>query len=298
LFRASLDFRVFPGGQLGRPGDSIRNLQNGLADIGLIVMSYHREEMPVSQVVNLPWELGAWENTHALLRAVGSPGPISEEWKQQEMVLLIATTNPPYEIHTGNRALPDLASASGIKLRSPGGSYDEVLQAVGANPVAIPTPETFDAISRGIVDGTVYAFSNWNSMRLSEILNHTTANVRLPSPGGLTYAISRKTFDSLNEAQQRALLEAGRTASIRAQRALLEENETALKTFKSEGLNTYEWPEQDLNTLKEKYTTIRNNWAKNVDASGRAGSETLETFNNMMKAAADNPEDFPPVKLH
>lgn len=288
-----LDFRVFPAGQLGKPGDSIKNLQNSLADIGLIVMTYHREEMPLSQVVNLPWEASAWANTNAFIQATSKPGAISDEWKQQGMVPLIVAANPPYEIHTANKPLPNLASASGIKLRSPGGSYDEVLQAVGASPVAIPTPEAYESISRGTVDGTVYAFSNWSSLRLGEILKHTTTNVQLPSPGGLTYAISRKTFDSLNTDQQKKLLEAGHAASIRAQRALLSENEKALETYKKNGLNTYDWPKEDLAVLAEKYAGIRNNWVKNVDASGRPGTATLEDFQKLIDSAKENPENLP-----
>jgi len=52
----SIDFKVFPAGQLGKPADSVRALQSGLADIGQVVVTYHREEMPLSNVINLPWD--------------------------------------------------------------------------------------------------------------------------------------------------------------------------------------------------------------------------------------------------
>ncbi len=290
----NLDFRVFPAGQLGKPGDSIKSLQSGLADIALIVVTYHREEMPLSQVVNLPWDgAGAWDNTNAFMHAIMEPGPIADEWKQQNLVPLIVATNPPYEIHTASKPLPNLAAANGLKLRSPGGSYNEVLQVVGANPVAVPTPEAYESISRGTVDGTVYAFSNWSSLRLGEILKHTTTNVSLPSPGGLTYAISRKTFDSLTPEQRAALLKAGHAASIRAQTDLLSANEAALAKYKNEGLNTYEWPQADLDALQTKYADIRANWVKNINDSGRPGTETAKKFGERIIKAKTDPKNLP-----
>src|SRR5690625_651440 len=48
----SISFRTFPSGQLGKAADSITMLQNGLADIGLIVVPYHRQELPMSQAIN------------------------------------------------------------------------------------------------------------------------------------------------------------------------------------------------------------------------------------------------------
>src|SRR5690606_24514729 len=48
-----IDFRVFPAGQLFKPRDAVQSLQTGIADIGLVVMPYHREEFPLSQVINV-----------------------------------------------------------------------------------------------------------------------------------------------------------------------------------------------------------------------------------------------------
>lgn len=290
---SSIDFRVFPAGQLGKPKDSIKTLQNGLADIALIVLPYHREELPITQVINLPWEADIWTLTNAFMRTTIDAGPIHDEWKKQGIVPLIAAANPPYEIHSGSKPLSSLAAVSGMKIRSPGGAYDDILSAAGVVSVAVPTPETFEAITRGTIDGTVYAFSNWNSMRLQEALKHTTVNLALPSPGGLTFSISRKTFDSLTPEQQALLIKIGRDVSIKAQAALLSENESALAEFKAKGLKTYEWSKENRAVLQEKLSSVRTNWIKNMDAADRPGTKAAGDFARQLKSAQGAPRDFP-----
>lgn len=288
-----IDFQVFPAGQLFKAGDAITMIQSGAVDIGLVVIPYHRQEFPISQAINLPWGWNPWLLTNTYMRATIEDGLIKEEWEKNEMVPLIVATNAPYEISSPTRELPDMASISGLKVRSSGGVADKILTAIGAVPVGIPTPETFEALERGTVDGTVYAFSNWSQMRLQEVLKHTTINVELPGPSGLTFAISRRVFDSLTPDQQQAMIEAGRRASISAQKALIEENKAALESFEADGLATYEWPAADLEALRGKFEAIRVEWVAEMEAAGHPGSEVLVQLNAFREKAADNPQDLP-----
>ncbi|WP_293947809.1 TRAP transporter substrate-binding protein DctP [Sneathiella sp.] len=288
-----IDFRVFPAGQLFKPRDTVRSLQTGIADIGLVVMPYHREEFPLSQVINVPHGWTPWELTNSYMRASVSPGLIKDEWEKNGLVPLVFSSNAAYEIHTAKLPLPDMASVKGMKIRSSGGVFDDIVTSIGAVPVAIKTPEIVEAIERGTIDATVYAFSNWGSYKLGEVLNHTTVNSGLPGPSGLVYAISKKVFDKLTPEQRQAVLDAGRKASITAQTQTLDMNVEALAELKAKGLKTYEWPAEDVAALKKTFEPIRAKWVSDMEASNHPGKKVLEELEAFHKTAAEAPEDLP-----
>lgn len=291
---SSIDFKVFPAGQLGKPGDSIKGLQSGLADISQVVVTYHREELPLSDVISQPLEgANPWILSNAFLRATIEPGPIRDEWERNGLVALISVTNAPYEIHAPSKPLTGLESLSGMKIRSPGGSYDEIIKLLGAVPVSMPVPESFEALQRGTIDATIYSFSNWKGLRLQEVIKHTTTNVALPPASGLTFAISKKAFDSLTPKQQSIVLEAGRIASIKSQSAQLQQNQEALKEFVANGLKGYEWSKADLDVLNQRLADIRARWIKNMNDANRPGSKAAEDIARLAKTVRENPKEFP-----
>lgn len=292
----SISFRVFPAGQLGKAADTITMLQKGIADITLVVVPYHRQELPMSQAINLPWGAGPWDLTNTFARALQEPGAIHEEWKKNGLVPLMGASNPPYEIHTRNKPIPGLASMRGLKIRSPGGTYNGVLEAMGAVPVSIPTTESFDALQRGTIDATVYAFSNWAGLRYQEVLNQTTVNLNLPAPSGLVFAMSQKVFDSLTPNQKTLFLDAGRDASISAQSLLLKQNEEALEKYIKNGLKTYRWSSEDVAKLNNDLAGIRTDWVKREDAAGRPGTATVEQLSRLLKDVAKDPKNLPQPK--
>ncbi len=289
----AIDFQVFPAGQLFSPGDAIRMMQSGVVDIGLIVMVYHREEFPLSQAITLPLGWETWAVTNTFMRASINDGLIRDEWERNGMVPIMFGTNAPYEIHTANTPLPDLSSIAGMQIRSPGGVYDNVFSAMGAVPVAIPTPETYSAIERGTIDASVYAFSNWAGLNLNEVLRHTTLNSGIPGPGGLTFAISSSAYERLTPEQREIILEAGRAASISSQTAIVEMNESALEQYRADGLNVYEWSDEDLQVVRGAFDAIRDQWVASQDAAGRQGAEALAQLLRFHEQAADNPTELP-----
>src|SRR3546814_3677165 len=80
--------------------------------------------------------------------------------------------NPAYEFHSTETPLPDIASLKGLKLRSPGDVFAEIIRGVDAIPVEVKTTDQYEALQRGLLDGSIYAFSSWKSFNVNELLLH------------------------------------------------------------------------------------------------------------------------------
>ena len=66
------------------------------------------------------------------------------------------------------------------------------LKSMGAVPVVLPTGDTYDALSKGVVDGTVAAFEPLEILKWHEVVKYST-------PSGA--AISQVRYLVMNKAQ-------------------------------------------------------------------------------------------------
>ena len=65
---------------------------------------------------------------------------------------------PTYEVFTAKKPIVKLEDFKGLKIRTSGAAMSNVIKALGAVPVQIPTPDISIAMQRGTVDGTTFAY--------------------------------------------------------------------------------------------------------------------------------------------
>src|SRR5438105_6640123 len=117
--------------------------------------------------------------------------------------LLVTFMGGPYGIHTTKPGkTPDELKT--LKIRAAGPSLP-MAKALRPNAVPLPATETYEAVQRGTVDGSVFPWEAMTSFRLNELLKG-----HIEAPGGLgapTFVIvaNRKAFDGLTPANQAAL---------------------------------------------------------------------------------------------
>ena len=94
------------------------------------------------------------------------------------------------------RALDDLA---GKKLRGPTRVITQMLAQLGAEPIGMPVPAVPEALSKGVIDGTVIPWEVTVPLKVSELVDsHTTVS---GSHGLYTatfaFAMNRASYDAL-----------------------------------------------------------------------------------------------------
>ncbi|SMD01582.1 TRAP transporter substrate-binding protein [Primorskyibacter flagellatus] len=239
-----LTVETYPSEQLGKAADSVRILQSGIADIGWVTFTYHAQEMPATQIVNLPMGLDGTTAAATMWRATQSPGIIKEEWDRLGLVPLMILANPAYEVHSTDKPLPDFASLEGLKLRSPGAAYVETIKRIGAIPYEVATPDQYEALQRGLIDSSIFSFASWGSFKINELLNHTTTGLNVVTTG-LGVVTTKEFMDSLTEEEQALLVELGQKYSKIGTEAAAQRNIDALQQYKADGLQIYEWADED-----------------------------------------------------
>jgi TRAP-type C4-dicarboxylate transport system substrate-binding protein len=270
-----LTIEHFSDAQLGDFPDSVTVLQNGVADLSLIPPANVAGQMPLSNAFNLPRMGSLEEITEAYYEVVMDPETVihKTDLARNDLVPLAVGATPAYQIVTRNKPIESPESLKGLVLRSTGGALDEVVKALGAQPVATTSAEQYQVLERGTVDGGIFNLPALLSGSLQEVTDHATLNADV---GGFNFimAASQSKWDELPEWAREALLEAGEYATDHRVSVLQEEEQKILDEL-SEGLTFYEFDDAELARLDEMLEGVAPAWVREVSAEGVPAEEAL-----------------------
>lgn len=132
--------------------DTIPGVRDGRADIGHSIALYHPAELPLSQIVGVPF---ATDDMAAQARAFNhlydNNTAFRAEWDAFGVQVLSFVPNPGSYIGT-NFPVNSLSDLDGRSLRA-AGMLSAAVEAIGVNPVALAAPEIYESIERGVIDG-------------------------------------------------------------------------------------------------------------------------------------------------
>ena len=201
---AGVGFKVtgFPGSQIGgKPPGAFKRVINGIADVEFAMQGYTSTVFPRTLIVEIPLQWGSpTEATKALWRIYNKH--LAQEYKRVKVLAMWATDTPTVMTNKVVRVPSDL---KGLKLRTPSRNQAAIIKGFGAIPVAMPMPQTYGAIEKGVVDGAVVGISVVNSFKLAEVVKNYVVDLPMGySPQMIV--MNRKTYDSLS-AKQRAVID-------------------------------------------------------------------------------------------
>jgi TRAP-type C4-dicarboxylate transport system substrate-binding protein len=161
---------IFYGGQTLLKAPAIYDgVATGVADLGMTILAYTRGRFPLMAGLDLP--LGY---PRAM---VGSRVANDVYWKFTPAEL--ADTHTFY-LHTygpavvvSKKPVRKLEDMRGLKMRG-SGHAGEIARALGATPVGGAITETYDALAKGVVDGTIVPMEGLSGWKLAEVIGYIT----------------------------------------------------------------------------------------------------------------------------
>ena len=78
----------------------------------------------------------------------------------------------PFQLHMTKVAPIKPTDITGLRMRVGGGTISEITKTLGAVPVALSVPEGYNALERGIVDGTILPYEALHALKLAEVTKH------------------------------------------------------------------------------------------------------------------------------
>jgi TRAP-type C4-dicarboxylate transport system substrate-binding protein len=160
---------VFPGGTLTKANQCYDGVVSGISDIGMSVFAYTRGRFPVMEATDLP--LG-YPGGIVATRVVNDFFKLVQPRELNDVKLLYLHAHGPGLLHT-KKPVRTLDEFQKMKIRSTGLSA-KVVEALGGVPVAMPQGETYEALQKGVVEGTFGPIEVLKGWRQAEVIKYTT----------------------------------------------------------------------------------------------------------------------------
>lgn len=167
--KGRVKINVFSGGTLTPADQTYDGVVKGISDLGMSCFAYTRGRFPVMEVLDLPM---GYPNGRTATRVVNE---FFKKFKPKELdgvKVLYLHAHGPGLLHTLN-PVKSLADLKGMKVRSTGLSA-KVVEILGGVPVAMPQGGTYEALQRGVVDGTFTPIETLKGWKQAEVVKFTT----------------------------------------------------------------------------------------------------------------------------
>lgn len=184
--------RYFPGGSLLKAPATIKGVEKGIADIGLAHIEYTAGRFPVMEAAELP--LGyptGWVANQMMNEFYNKFMPKELD----KFKILWWHANAPSVLIT-KKPVRKIEDLKGMTIRAPG-LMGDIIKACGATPAPTHIMETYDAISKGVIDGVFTPFETLRTFKFAEVAKYVT----VARPIGASYpffiAMTKKKYNAL-----------------------------------------------------------------------------------------------------
>lgn len=218
---------TYMGGELGPgPVEQYNRTVEGVTDIAFGLPGYTAANFPTTLLTELPGVISAETGTEAVQNNLEI---LKDEYRRVALVGL--WNNAPNLLFTAEKPVRSLDDIKGLKIRVPSRNAGLVVEAWGATPVSMPAPEIYNAMQTGVIDGAMIDATTLKAFKLAEVTKYITMGMDT-TISSFFMIMNRDSFGELSEDQQKAVMAAGKDASIAANKAWLSVADKALAEFK------------------------------------------------------------------
>lgn len=283
----SIRFSHFPSSQAAPASGLLDAVNSGVLDMALIGPAYHSERLTLNSLVALPGLYNSAEEGSAALQAVMSEGPLRDEFLAAGVVPIFSLVSPPYQVLLKDKQVGGPGDWNGLDIRTSGTTQAMTARALGASAISLPGPEVYMGIERGRVEGVFFPLSSVGAYNLQEVVRHISSN---GSFGGYSYAlvVNQRLFERLTEDERTAMLEAGEEISIQLARALDDSTAGLLEEWANQGLNIFEFTNEELQALDSAVADVKGDWVQRISNHNPGAAAALEAFESAVSTVSLN----------
>ncbi len=206
-----INIATFPSGQLGGERSMAEQVQSGTLQIATITTAVLQNFVPQAAILDMPFIFPDRKTAYAtlddpevqekLFSYFPSKGFIAIGWMENGFRDF---TNNKHPVH-----IP--ADIKGLKVRvmnSP--VYLDTFRQLGASPVAIPFPETYNALQTGVIDAQENSLLTSILMKFLEVTKYATTTQHCLTE--LVTIVNRDYWDSLSKNEKKIFRQAAKIA--------------------------------------------------------------------------------------
>lgn len=170
--KGRIDVQMYPSSTLAKPPALYDSVINRIADVSVAIQGYTANRFPLTQIVELPGISNNATHGSCIIQGLYDEGLISNEYKKTKPLFLF--THGQGHIHTTEKSIEKPSDLAGLRIRRPSAVVAKLLEGLGAKPVGIPAPQSYQSVQRGVIDGVSLPWEAQYVFRLNELTKKHT----------------------------------------------------------------------------------------------------------------------------
>lgn len=261
-----LKVNVFAGGVLGGDQANVSALQGGTLEIMMLNSGILASQVKDFEVYDFPFMFANGQEADAVV-----DGPFGQKMHAKladKGIVGLAYTELGFRnITNSKRAIVKVEDIAGLKLRViPNAINVDWVKALGANPTPMAFPEVYAALEQKAIDGQENPLNVILANKFAEVQKHLALTNHQYNPQSIIF--SKKVWDSLGDADKKALQEAASEASKFQRKVSRDASATTLADLKKAGMQVSELSAAEQNELRAKLKPV-------IDKHGAAIAGTV-----------------------
>ncbi len=269
---------VFAANTLSPPMQVYDNTVKGVVDVGTNLLAYSPGRLPLSEVLQQP--LGYKSGYQGSKLADAYYRKFHPKEFDDVHVLFLHGAAPGF-IFTKNPA-KSVADLKGLRIKANAENAD-IVKNLGASPVTMPVTETYDALSRGVVDGCLFPLEALQGFKIGEVVKTVLEDYPMSYLTSM-YAIMNKTkWNALSPADQKAIDKISEEYVDKAGKLWVELDEKAMQFSKAKGVTFLKVSKDDEAYTAKQMQPILDAYVKMAKSKGLPGDEALKFCQDYLK---------------
>ena len=250
------------------PPATFDSVRNGLADISFTVHGYTPGRFLTTQIAEFPFLGNNSEPVSVAFQRLYAKTPAMAEEHKGVKVITVFTHGPGIVFNT-KRPITKADELLGLKWRVGGGMVNEISKAMGMNVTLKPAPESYELLSTGVMDGTLFPAESVESFKIDKVIKYGTS-----FPGGLyntsfVFMMNQAKYDSLAPDVKKAVDElSGEFAARMFGKGWDKVDRRGMAFMQAAGVQMSKADAGFVKAVTEKTDPLVDTWAKAAEAKG------------------------------
>ena len=165
---------------------------NGLSDIGMSVFAYTRGRFPVMAALDLPF---GYPSGLVATRMANEFYNKFQPDELKDVKVLYLHGHGPGLLHT-KKPVKSIEDMKGLKIRSTGLSA-RIVESLGGVAVAMPQNAAYEALQKGVVEGTFTPIETLKGWKQAEVVKYTTDSKSVGYTTAMYVVMNKDKWDKL-----------------------------------------------------------------------------------------------------
>ena len=268
---------VFPGGTLTKAPAVYAGVVDGISDMGHSVFAYTRGRFPVMEAIDLPF--GYPDGKTASKVAYEFYKALNPDELQDVKVLTIHAHGPG--VLASKKDVNSLDDMKGLKIRCTGLS-SKLADYLGAAPVAMPQNDAYEALQKGVVEGTFCPMETLKGWKQGEVIDYIVESKALGYTTSMFIVMNKKKYEALPEDVQKIFDEVG-LEWVYVHGQIWDDADADGRQFVTDlGKTIHALPEEEEAKWIETVQPIINEYQTKMDEKGLPGQKAVELIKELL----------------